>query len=191
MSEWDPWRRYWREQEKRLWDPWYRYEYEQQRLIDDPCYRYEKERERMQWDPYFRMEKQMSDPFYRFEEEQKRLHEDPWCRELHRMEYGLQESHTADPAYVIEKETGLGTRPNDYSNPEYRIYMDRYGNVGEKKEDYDSGEFMQKFFDSNWLSSEEIERQLKELEERRREQQTKMQRKRGILGLFRRLFGLR
>ena len=72
MSEWDPWRRYEREHERRIWDPlgrleyqrereqwdpWYRLERNRERYFTDPMYRFEKEMDRLSWDPYYRTEK--------------------------------------------------------------------------------------------------------------------------------------
>ena len=195
MSEWDPWKRLERERERRLWDPLARLEYEQRRMMEDPFYRFEKERERMQWDPYFRAERQMSDPLYRYEQEQQRLREDSWYREIHRREFGLEPMQSADPAYVQLRETGLGTRPEDYFNPEYRVYMDVIKRREEEERRVkESNEFMRRFFDPNWLTAEDIERQLKELEEkerRRKELEAISNRKSGgIFGFFKRLFGL-
>ena len=65
MSEWDPWKRFECERERRMWDPFYRIEYE---------------RDRLSWDPYYRMEKEMSDPFYRLEKHRDRLTWDPYYR---------------------------------------------------------------------------------------------------------------
>ena len=194
MSEWDPWKRYERERERRLWDPWARLEYERERYHSDPWYRYQKEQERMSWDPYFRAERQVGDPLYRYEQEQQRLREDPWYRELYRREHGLEPMQSADPAYVQLREEGLGTRPQDWYNPEYRVHMD----VARRKEEEErrireSAEFMQKFFDPNWLTKEDIEHQVKELEEkerRRKELEAISNRKSGgVFGFFKRLFG--
>jgi len=80
---------------------------------DDPWRRYERERERRMWDPW-----------YRYEYEMERMREDQWYRQVHRMERGLRIYQYADPVYVEEKEEGLGTRTNDYLNPDYRIHMD-------------------------------------------------------------------
>ena len=91
----DPWKRY----ERKTWDPFYRFEYE---------------RDREAWDPMYRMEREI-----------ERLREDPWYRQMHRMEHGLKFYQYADAVYVEEKEEGLGTRTNDYLNPDYRIHMDR------------------------------------------------------------------
>ena len=49
---------------------------------------------------------------------------DPWMRYWRKREYGLRDMESADPFYVIEKQTGLGTKPGDYFNLEYRFYMD-------------------------------------------------------------------
>jgi len=57
MSEWDPWKRFLKEREKRYWDPYYRVEYERDRLSWDPFFRAEKHIDRMHWDPYYRVEK--------------------------------------------------------------------------------------------------------------------------------------
>lgn len=65
MSEWDPWRRFERERERRMRDPFYRIEYE---------------RDRPSWDSYYRMEKEMTDPFYRLEKHRDRLTWDPYYR---------------------------------------------------------------------------------------------------------------
>ncbi len=126
---------------------------------------------------------------HRFQKEEERLREDPWYRELHRMEHGLRIDQVADPMYIREKETGLGTRPQDWYNPEYRIELDNIRNdIPVRKADID----LDKFFDPNWLTSEEINRQLKELEERerrRREMLTIQSRKSsGLLGFLKRLF---
>lgn len=56
-DDWDPWKRYWREQERRMWDPFYRYEYERDRMAWDPYFRVEKEIERRYGDPEFRWRK--------------------------------------------------------------------------------------------------------------------------------------
>lgn len=52
-DDWDPWKRYWREQERRMWDPWYRYQDHLDRLSWDPFYRALKQRE----DPLYQMKK--------------------------------------------------------------------------------------------------------------------------------------
>ncbi len=150
MSEWDPWRRYEKELERRMWDPFYRYEYERERMSWDPFYRMEKELT----DPWYRYEKQRErelwDPIYRFEREQERLREDSWYRELHRIEQGLGIERTADPIYVQEKESGLGTRPNDYVNPECRVYMDvKKERTNEVRRVNESYEFWRRFLDPN------------------------------------------
>jgi len=194
MSEWDPWKRLERERERRLWDPLARLEYERDRLSWDPYYRMEKEMA----DPFYRLEKQRErefwDPMYRYERERERMREDSWYRELHRIEHGLRPDQVADPVYVQEKETGLGTRPSDWYNPEYRVHMDEIKHREEERRIRESSEFMQRFFDPDWLTKEEIERQLRELEEkerRRREAEAMSMRKSGgIFGFFRRLFGL-
>ncbi len=80
MSEWDPWKRYEKERERRFWDPYYRYEYEQRKMMEDPFYRYERHLDRMSWDPA-----------YRFEKEMNRLSWDPWYRELKRREWKYDE----------------------------------------------------------------------------------------------------
>lgn len=188
-DEWDPWRRYEKERERRMWDPLARYEYEQHRMMGDPLFRFERERERMSWDPYYRMEKQVTDPMHRFEREQERIREDPWFREMYRQEHGLRPDQSADPIYVQEKELGLGTRPQDYLNSEYRVYMDVERRKEEERRIKESADFMQKFFDPNWLSKEEIVKQLRELEERRKESDMAVSRKSGLLNFLKRLFG--
>ena len=60
----------------------------------------------------------------RHEYEMQRMREDPWYRQLYRMERGLRLDQYVDRTYVEEKETGMGTRPYDYLNPDYRAYMD-------------------------------------------------------------------
>jgi len=189
MSGWDPWKRYWREQERRMWDPLYRYEYERERMSWDPYYRMERELT----DPFYRLEKQrereLYDPLYRYEKEQERFREDLWYRELHRMKNGLRIDQVADPMYIQEKETGLGTRPADYMNPEYRVGIDNIKeDIPVRKADVD----FDKFFDPNWLTSEEIEQQLKELEEKERrrnlEVATMNRKSSGLLGFLKRLF---
>ena len=193
MSEWDPWKRYMREQEWRMWDPWARLEYEQRRLIEDPWFRMEKEQERLQWDPYYRMEKQMTDPVYRFEREQERMRKDPWFRQLHRMEYGLSPDQVADPIYVQEKELGLGTRPGDYMNPEYRVYMDAVKSQEEEEKIRESADFMEKFIDPEWVTMEDVKQQLKELEEKMKNGGSELagvaSKKGGVLDFIKKLFG--
>ena len=54
MSEWDPWKRYERERERRMMDPWARLEYERERYHSDPFFRFEKEMDRLSWDPWYR-----------------------------------------------------------------------------------------------------------------------------------------
>ena len=82
MSEWDPWKRYERERERRMWDPLASYEYERDRYHSDPWFRFERNRER-----YY------TDPFYRFEKEMDRLSWDPWYRELKRREWKYDEGN--------------------------------------------------------------------------------------------------
>ena len=82
------------------------------------------------------------------------MRKDPWFREQHRLEYGLRIDQATDPVYIQEKEYGLGTRPVDYANPEYRAEMDRIRREEEEKEIKESNEFMQRFFDPNWLTNE-------------------------------------
>ena len=199
--EWDPWKRFEKERERRMWDPFYRYEYERERYLTDPLYRMEKEMEKMQTDPLYRFEKEqerrMLDPEYRHQEEQRRLMEDPWFRQIHRMEHGLRLDQYADPVYVQEKEMGLGTRPMDYFNPDYRVSMDSERRRQEEIERRieETGEFFRKFFDPNWMTSEEIDRQLRELEEKRKrdeESRKVLERSRksgGLFGLIKRIFG--
>jgi len=74
-DEWDPWKRYWREQDRLQWDPWYRYEYEKDRERWDPWFRYWKEQDRLSWDPWFRHMK-----------EEERMQWDPWYRTLKEIE---------------------------------------------------------------------------------------------------------
>jgi hypothetical protein len=173
--EWDPWRRYERELERRTWDPFYRYEWEQERRMYDPWIRMEYERERMQWDPYFRAEKQMSDPLYRYEQEQQRLREDPWSREVDRR--GLEVHRT----YVWEKENG----PSDWNNMEYRVFIH---SISKRKEAFDYGEFMEKFFDPDWMTVKEVENQLEMFEDDRK-RQVRERKKGGVWGVLGRIFG--
>lgn len=172
-----------------MWDPWARLEYEQRRMMEDPFFKYEKEQERMLWDPYYRMEKQMADPMYRFEREQEKMMVDPWFRQLYRMEHGLLPGEVPDPVYVQEKESGLGTRPSDYLNPEYRVYMDQMRR-GEEQRAEESAEFMRKFFDPEWINMEDINRQLKEMGEKRRDEPVAMvEKKGGFMSFLKKLFG--
>jgi len=192
MSEWDPWKRLEQERERRLWDPWARLEYQREREYWDPYYRVEKE----MTDPFYRLEKQRErelwDPLYRYGKKQEKLREDPWFHELYRLEHGLRADQHADPVYIQEKESGLGTRPVDYINAEYRVHMDNIRRKEEEKRIRESAEFMQKFFDPEWLTKEEIERQLKEFEERERRRNIEVAsvRKNGVFGLLRKLFSL-
>jgi len=83
MSEWDPWRRYWKEQERRRWDPLSRYDYERERERWDPYFRFEKQRERELWDPWYRAERELVDPWRRYERRIERKYSDPeYRREL-------------------------------------------------------------------------------------------------------------
>lgn len=199
--EWDPWKRFEKERERRMWDPLYRYEYERERYLTDPLYRMEKDMERVQSDPLYRIEKEQErcvwDPEYKHEREQQRLMEDPWFRQIHRMEHGLRPDQYVDPIYVREKEEGLGTRPMDYFNPDYRVEMD---SVKRREEEIErrieeTGEFFRRFFDPSWLSKEEIDRQLKELgEKRKRDEEARkvLERSRkggGIFSLIKKIFG--
>jgi len=198
--EWDPYRRCEKERERRMWDPLYRYEYERERYLTDPLYRMEKDIERMQTDPLYRFEKEkerrLFDPGYRHEREQQRLMEDPWYRLIHRMEHGLRPDQYPDPMYVREKEEGLGTRVQDYYNPDYRVEMDSIKRREEEIERRieETGEFFRRFFDSNWLSKEEIDRQLRGLEKKRkRDEETRKVSERksgGLFGLIKKIFRL-
>jgi len=81
-DEWDPWKRYWREQERRMWDPLYRYKYERDRLTWDPFYRHMKEQERLQWDPWYRavkeIERKYNDPEYRWRRYEESRYTSEW-----------------------------------------------------------------------------------------------------------------
>ena len=95
MSEWDPWKRYERERERRMMDPWSRLEYERERYHTDPWYRYERDRER-----YF------TDPMYRFEKEMDRLSWDPWYRELRRREWKYDEGNMFRDRVILGLDRG-------------------------------------------------------------------------------------
>jgi len=91
-NDWDPWRRYWREQERRMWDPWYRYEYERERQQWDPFYRYLKEVERKQWDPEYRWRKYEEDKYSsRWYERYLENPADPILRQRYEMLYGRRD----------------------------------------------------------------------------------------------------
>jgi len=116
-DDWDPWKRYWREQERRQWDPWYRYEYERDRMSWDPYFRYLKEVERRNWDPGYRWQKyeerRMSGDWYNLYMENPA---DPILRQRYEMLYGVNQSRNQG---IVEHSFthGCGVQPLSVSSP--------------------------------------------------------------------------
>jgi hypothetical protein len=137
----------------------------------------------------------------RHEYEMQRMREDPWYRQLYRMERGLRLDQYVDRTYVEEKETGMGTRPYDYLNPDYRAYMDHGRGfkltltLGEALVGTFWNNFDPKYYEDLVRKLEEEKRREEELrkqEEARRAEEERMRARRkssgGIFGILKRIF---
>ena len=136
MTEWDPWKRYERERERRLWDPWARLEYERERYYSDPLYRFEKDRER-----YY------SDPFFRFEKEMDRLSWDPWYRELKRREWKYDEGSMFRDRVISDLDRGSKIDVSRSAGNRY----DSEGNMSEWWETAKIKAYADLYYEPRWL----------------------------------------